>query len=152
MVIRSLRTSTALAALIAGLLASPLLAQTTTTTTGADPAANVPADATQATASPADPATPPLSQVAPAQSSGGLADIVVTATRRDSRLQTTPIAVTAIDSSLIQQASPRSIGDLAAFVPNFSASTITGFNAASFAIRGVGQTSIIVYFEPPVAG
>mgnify|MGYP006921753443 CR=1 FL=1 len=30
---------------------------------------------------------------------------------------------------------PRNIGDIASFVPNFSASTITGFNAASFALR-----------------
>ena len=148
--IRSLRSSSALVALIAGLSASSAVAQTTTTT-GADPAANVPADATQAQASPTDRATPPPGRTLAAQSSGGLSDIVVTATRRNSRLQTTPIAVTAIDSSLIQQASPRTIGDLAAFVPNFSASTITGFNAASFAIRGVGQTNIIVYFEPPVA-
>ncbi len=81
----------------------------------------------------------------------GLNEIVVTATRRNSDLQTTPIAVSAIDSQLIQQSSPRDIGDLAAFVPNFSAATIANFNAASFAMRGVGQTSIIVYFEPPVA-
>ncbi len=81
----------------------------------------------------------------------GLGEIIVTATRRSSNLQTTPVAVSAIDSRLIAQASPRNIGDLSAFVPNFSAATITGFNAASFAIRGVGQTSIIVYFEPPVA-
>ena len=132
MVIRTLRATSALGALVVGLAAVPLQAQT---------------------ASPADPALPPADQAtaAPATQSDGLADIVVTATRRDSRLQTTPIAVSVIDSSLIQQASPRNIGDLAAFVPNFSASTITGFNAASFAIRGVGQTSIIVYFEPPVA-
>ncbi|WP_439533880.1 TonB-dependent receptor [Polymorphobacter sp.] len=81
----------------------------------------------------------------------GLGEILVTATRRSSNLQSTAVAVSAIDSRLIQQASPRNVGDLAAFVPNFSAATITGFNAASFAIRGVGQTSIIVYFEPPVA-
>ena len=86
MLIRSLRTSSALAALIAGLSASPALAQTTTTT-GADPAANVPADATQAQASPADRAAPPAGQTPAAQSGGGLADIVVTATRRDSRLK-----------------------------------------------------------------
>ena len=81
----------------------------------------------------------------------GLSDIVVTATRRSTNLQSTPVAVSAVDAQLIQQASPRDIGDLAAFVPNFSAGTITNFNAASFAMRGVGQTSIIVYFEPPVA-
>jgi iron complex outermembrane receptor protein len=82
---------------------------------------------------------------------GGLAEIIVTATRRDSDLQTTPVAVSAIDQSLIQQASVGTIGGLAAFVPNFSAETITGFNAASFSLRGVGQNNIIVYFEPPVA-
>ena len=89
----------------------------------------------------------PASQAA----TGGLEEIVVTATRRDTKLQTTPIAVSAIDQSLIRQSSPQNIGDLAKFVPNFDAATITGFNAASFSIRGVGQNSIIVYFEPPVA-
>lgn len=77
-------------------------------------------------------------------------EIVVTATRRDSNLQTTPVAVSAIDQTLIQQANVDNIGGLASFVPNFSAETITGFNAASFAMRGVGQNNIIVYFEPPV--
>jgi iron complex outermembrane receptor protein len=86
-----------------------------------------------------------------AEESQGVADIIVTATRRETSLQRTPIAVSAVDSSIIQQASPRNIGDLASFVPNFSAATITGFNAASFSIRGVGQNNIIVYFEPPVA-
>ena len=81
----------------------------------------------------------------------GLADIIVTATRRSTDLQSTPVSVSAVDSSLIAQAAPRDLGDLAAFVPNFSAATIANFNAASFAMRGVGQTSIIVYFEPPVA-
>ncbi len=74
----------------------------------------------------------------------------MTATRRDTNLQRTPIAITAIDQSIIQQASPDNIGDLASFVPNFSAARITGFNAASFAMRGVGQNNIIVYFEPSV--
>ncbi len=91
--------------------------------------------------------TPALAQ----SDEAGLSEIVVTATRRETNLQDTPVAVSAIDSSLIQQASPRDLGDIAAFVPNFSASTITGFNAASFAMRGVGQNTIIVYFEPPVA-
>ncbi|WP_144096517.1 TonB-dependent receptor [Croceicoccus sediminis] len=84
-------------------------------------------------------------------SSVGLGDIIVTATRRATDLQTTPVAVSAVDSKLIEQSNPRDIGDLAAFVPNFSAATIANFNAASFAMRGVGQTSIIIYYEPPVA-
>jgi iron complex outermembrane receptor protein len=91
-------------------------------------------------------------QAEPAKTSDSpLGEIVVTATRRDSNLQTTAIAISAVDSKLISQSNPRDIGDLATFVPNFSAATITGFNAASFSIRGVGQNTIIVYFEPPVA-
>ena len=81
----------------------------------------------------------------------GVGRIIVTATRRDSDLQSTPIAVSAIDRSLISEVNVDNIGGLATFVPNFSAETITGFNAASFAMRGVGQNNIIVYFEPPVA-
>jgi iron complex outermembrane receptor protein len=108
---------------------------------GQDTAAQAPA--------PADTSAAAAPTAAPGTT--GLQEIVVTATRRATNLQTTPIAVSAVDSQLIQQASPRNVGDLAAFVPNFSAATITGFNAASFSIRGVGQNNIIVYFEPPVA-
>lgn len=79
-----------------------------------------------------------------------LEEVVVSATRRQSNLQSTPIAVTAIDNDVIAQLAPRDIGDLAAFVPNFSAARITGFNAASFSMRGVGQNNIIVYYDSPV--
>jgi iron complex outermembrane receptor protein len=88
---------------------------------------------------------------AEAPAAGGLEEIVVTATRRESNLQSTPIAVTAVDASVIQQLSPRTLSDLAMMVPNFSANRLNGFNAASFAMRGVGNTDIIVYNEAPVA-
>ncbi|MBB4633865.1 TonB-dependent receptor [Sphingosinicella soli] len=81
---------------------------------------------------------------------GGLAEIIVTATRRNTNLQTTPVAVSAVDSAMINQAAPRDISDLSTFVPNFSAAKITGFNAASFALRGVSVNNIIVYYEAPV--
>jgi len=42
------------------------------------------------------------------------------------------------------------ISEVALHVPNFSAATITGFNAASFAMRGAAETDIIVYFDPKV--
>jgi iron complex outermembrane receptor protein len=95
-------------------------------------------------------AAPVVAQQAQAESETGLTEIIVTATRRDSDLQTTPIAVSAVDQQLIQQSSANDIGDLSTFVPNFSAARITGFNAASFAMRGVGQNNIIVYYEPSV--
>ncbi len=81
----------------------------------------------------------------------GLQEITVTAERRTSNLQTTPIAITAIDGNTIAQLAPTTLQDLAQLVPNFSANKINGFNAASFAMRGVGNTDIIVYNEAPVA-
>jgi iron complex outermembrane receptor protein len=84
------------------------------------------------------------------QATGGVEDIVVTATRRDTRLQQTPIAVSAITSNTIQQMAPRDLGDLAAFVPNFSASRIPSFKAAAFAMRGVGTTTIIPFNDAPI--
>ncbi|MFM7273828.1 MAG: TonB-dependent receptor, partial [Gammaproteobacteria bacterium] len=81
----------------------------------------------------------------------GLEEIIVQATRRETDLQATPVSVTALTASEIQATAPQNIGDIAAFVPNFSAARITGFNAASFAMRGVGQNNIIVYFEAPVS-
>src|SRR3569833_3346636 len=81
----------------------------------------------------------------------GLQEIVVTAQRRSSNLQTTPIAVTALDAQAMADLGPRTLGDIAVLVPNFSANKINGFNAASFALRGVGNTDIIVYNEAPVS-
>jgi len=86
-----------------------------------------------------------------AASSGGLDEIIVTATRRTSNLQSTPIAVTSVDSNVIAELQPKTLADIALLVPNFSANKINGFNAASFAMRGVGNTDIIVYNEAPVA-
>lgn len=90
-------------------------------------------------------------QPAAEDDSGGISQIIVSATRRQTDLQATPVAVSAIDQSLIRGANADDIRGLSIFVPNFSAETITGFNAASFAMRGVGVNNIIVYFEPPVA-
>lgn len=124
-------------------LANPAAAQTAPAPSAADQA--------PASGPPAGSATSTVDQQASQRTkSGQVGDIIITATRRETRLQRTPVAVSAIDQNLIKQANPDNIGKLALYVPNFSAETITGFNAASFAMRGVGQNNIIVYFEPPV--
>ena len=80
-----------------------------------------------------------------------LEEIVVTATRRASTdIQTTPVAVSAVTSEEFGQLFAQDIGEVAQYVPNFSAATVTGFNAASFAMRGAAETDIIVYFDPKV--
>ncbi|MEO0364163.1 MAG: TonB-dependent receptor [Pseudomonadota bacterium] len=90
-----------------------------------------------------------LSDVAQAQQQ--LEEIVVTATRRtETDLQTTPVAVSAVSAEQFQGLFAQDIGEVATFVPNFSAATVTGFNAASFAMRGAAETDIIVHFDPKV--
>ncbi len=80
-----------------------------------------------------------------------LEEVVVTATRRtETDVQTTPVAVSAISSEEFDKLHAQDIGEVALYVPNFSAATVTGFNAASFAMRGAAETDIIVYFDPKV--
>lgn len=86
-----------------------------------------------------------------AQGAPVLEEVMVTATRRaETDIQTTAVSVSAITSNDIDRMTPRDLGDIASLVPNFSSAKPAGFNAASFAMRGVGQTSIIVYQDPQV--
>lgn len=89
--------------------------------------------------------------LAVAQNQPMLEEVLVTANRRsETDVQTTAVSVSAITSNDIARMTPRDLGDIASMVPNFSAAKPAGFNAASFAMRGVGQTSIIVYQDPQV--
>ncbi len=83
---------------------------------------------------------------------GSLDEILVTATRRvETDLQDTAVSVSAFSPDDIDRMIARDISGLAAAVPGFSAARITAFNAASFAMRGVGLTDIIVYQDAPVS-
>ena len=62
----------------------------------------------------------------------------------------TPVAMTAITAQDIETYSPRDLNDIAVMVPSLSAGTVSAFKSASFAMRGVSETSIIVYKESPV--
>ncbi len=86
-----------------------------------------------------------------AQDSTGLEEVLVTATRAGiTNLQQTPVSVSAVTAQDIDRMVARDISGIATSVPGFSASRITAFNAASFAMRGVGLTDIIVYQDSPV--
>ncbi len=67
------------------------------------------------TASPA-----PNASTAPAANSGAVGDIVVTAQRREERLQNVPIAITALDSNQLQKSDTTNITRLTNFVPGLS--------------------------------
>lgn len=92
-----------------------------------------------------------LAQTAPlpaAQSGQGTAnatgisvdDIVVTATRVETNLQNTPIAVTALSSEGLRQKGVTSLLDIGNYVPSLSIGSRSGTGAAGggIAIRGMG--------------
>ncbi len=96
-------------------------------------------------------AAPALAQDADRPDAGGIEDIVVTAERRESNLQDTPIAVTAITAETLQASGAAIINDLAATVPNLTSTTgPQGSSDANFFIRGVGQFDFIITNDPGV--
>lgn len=90
------------------------------------------------------PAQPLLAQTShepQADMGGGFEDIVVTARRREERLQDAPIAVTALTGNALEAMNVRATDNLDARVPNLSLSVSPG-NAASTLvayIRGIGE-------------
>jgi iron complex outermembrane receptor protein len=83
------------------------------------------------------------------ESQGGIADIVVTAQKREGRLQDIPIAVSAIGSDEIERRSVLSVSDLPALVPGVSVAQHAGYNRLF--IRGIGLTSISNGQDPSVS-
>jgi iron complex outermembrane receptor protein len=84
--------------------------------------------------------TPQLhAQSAPAdsQSAGGLEEIIVTAEKKSSRLQSAPSAVTAIEGSKLLESNIVEPADLTGFVPGLTIAKNEGYNRV-VAIRGVG--------------
>jgi len=81
----------------------------------------------------------------------GIADIVITAQRRESRLQDTPISITALNADALAAKGVSTINDLAATVPNLTATTgPQGSGDANFFVRGVGQFDFIITNDPGV--
>ena len=80
-------------------------------------------------------------------------DIVITAQRREQRLQEAPVAVTALSSSALEQLSIRDTRDLMTVVPSLQVSTQSGGDgggSATFFLRGLGQQRAANDSEPAV--
>ena len=81
-----------------------------------------------------------------------LDEVVVSSRRFEERLQDTPLAVSAFQSSDIENLSIRNIADTASFTPNFIANAgPTGGNDGFYFIRGIGQTDPNPATDPGVA-
>ena len=80
-----------------------------------------------------------------------LEEILVTASRRgETDILTTPIAMTALSGNEIESFGWRDLNDIAVAVPGLSSGTVSAFKSAQFAMRGVAETTIILYKESPV--
>ncbi len=101
-----------------------------------------------------EPAAPAPAQAKDAQDSAqndGLAEIVVTAQRRNESVQDVPIAISAFSSDQLRAAGVASALDIGQLVPNLIAQNNTGLGSANaYYIRGLGNTETIATFDPPV--
>ena len=86
-----------------------------------------------------------------AQSSSMLEEVVVTAQKKEENLQDTPIAITAITESTIDDLDLANIVDLANLAPNVHIiNTPSNNTAATIAIRGGSTTNPAITWEPTV--
>jgi iron complex outermembrane recepter protein len=104
--------------------------------------------ATALAADASDPAAPPTA--APADS-GGLEEVVVTATRREASLSKVPISITALTADDMESRGIKDIGDIARFTPGIQVDTagtdkisIRGISASG----GSGTTGIYIDDTP----
>jgi iron complex outermembrane recepter protein len=78
-----------------------------------------------------------------------LAEIIVTAEKRSTLLERTPIAVTALSGDALQNDQARTLNDMQSLIPSFQfGSQIT---TAQLSIRGIGTQSFIPGVDAPVA-
>jgi iron complex outermembrane receptor protein len=95
-------------------------------------------------------AAPAFAQEQPAQRTQ-LEEIVVTAERREARLQDVPVAVTAFSEKTLQNRQISNVVDIMTTIPNLHASNNIGQGSATtMFIRGVGETESIVTIDTPV--
>jgi iron complex outermembrane recepter protein len=94
---------------------------------------------------------------APAASAAGASDITlqevtVTATKRSTSLQSTPLAITALNANDIEKAHVQTVADIVHLVPSFQATTEGDHGVITMTLRGIGNDSAKTeYADPEVA-
>jgi iron complex outermembrane receptor protein len=97
-------------------------------------------------------AAPAASASAPEQGSGIVAEVYVTATKRSTSLQKTPVAVTALNAAALDDNHVQTIQDVVNLVPGFSATGQGDHGVITMTLRGIGNDSAKTeYADPEVA-
>lgn len=79
----------------------------------------------------------------------GVEEIIVTAQRREERLQDVPAAVTAFSANTLRDLQASTVGDLQGSIPNLTIHEGDAANAVVY-IRGVGQIDSLAFADPGV--
>ncbi len=77
-------------------------------------------------------------------------EIIVTALKRETTLQETPIAVSVVGSQAIKESQMRDIRDLPLLVPSLSVAQFANSSATEISIRGIGTNPFNIGLEPSV--
>lgn len=99
----------------------------------------------------------PAGSTTPAAAAGytadGLTDIIVTAQRRDERLQSVPVAVSVITGDYLRENQVRTLQDLGASVPSLVVAADVNYGSAPLSIRGIGGANGggNIFADEPVA-
>jgi iron complex outermembrane recepter protein len=96
----------------------------------------------------------PLAAATESAEQPGLTDIVVTAQRRSTNLQQTPISITALTGDSLRERGANDVSGVTDSTPNVQLVTSSqasgGSNFAQLFIRGVGQTDFYITKDPAV--
>jgi len=78
-------------------------------------------------------------------------EVMVTAEKREEKVQDVPLAITAFNAETLKSASVTSLTDLSGQIPNVTLDQVVTFpNASSFSVRGLGFGDVESTFEPTV--
>jgi iron complex outermembrane receptor protein len=92
-----------------------------------------------------------VAQDASDDADGGLAEIMVTAERFSSSVQKSPVAITAVDAQALEERMVTNVLTAAQEIPGIKITAAQGSNtSASIALRGVGQSTAGINFDPAV--
>ena len=96
--------------------------------------------------------TPAVQQKAAAGNRETVPEVVVTATKRSTSLQKTPIAITSLSAATLQDNHVQTMLDVVALVPGFQATAQGDHGVTTMTLRGIGNDSAKTqYADPEVA-
>lgn len=97
-----------------------------------------------------DPAAQPQSAAAsgPRATSDGIADIIVTAQKREERIQDVPIAITVVGGEALNRSGAKNLTELQGIAPGIFVSGNSSYGGSPISIRGTAGTNATLLDDP----